>query len=62
MLTCYVLGRKINRGKRQTFKGENTTAAAAGAGLAEVVYGMVRARKRKTGRRGEILFLRHSYL
>ena len=49
MLTSYVLGRKISRSwhfGRTVSSGNNS--------LAEVVYGMVRARKRRTGRRGRI--------
>ena len=47
MLTYYVLGRKISRSwhlGRTINQGNNS--------LAEVVYGMVRARKRRTGKRG----------
>ena len=50
MLTSYVLGRKISRSwhfGRTVSSGNNS--------LAEVVYGMVRARKRRTGRRGRLM-------
>ena len=47
MLTCYVLGRKISR---NLFFGKTVTAG--NNSLAEVVYGMVRARKRRTARKG----------
>jgi len=54
MLTSFVLGRKITRGPLgRTLRGDNAFAAAGGGGLAEVGFGMVRARKRKNGRRGE---------
>lgn len=48
MLTYYVLGRKIWRNCQmgKTINPNNNS-------LAEVVYGMVRARKRRTGRKGE---------
>jgi hypothetical protein len=47
MNTCFVMGRKIWRARPfgQTVNQGNS--------LAEVVYGMVRARKRRTGKRGE---------
>ena len=48
MLTFYVLGRKISRSwrfGRTVNQGNNS--------LAEVVYGMVRARKRRTARKGK---------
>ena len=48
MLTFYVLGRKISRswrfGRTVSLQGNNS--------LAEVVYGMVRARKRRKTTRG----------
>lgn len=47
MMTCYVLGRKISR---NLFFGK--TVNAGNNSLAEVVYGMVRARKRRTARKG----------
>ncbi len=48
MLTFYVIGRKISRSGRfgKTLNQGNNS-------LAEVVYGMVRARKRRTARRGK---------
>ena len=52
MLTSYVLGRKISRNwhfGRTVSSGNNS--------LAEVVYGMVRARKRRTGRRGKLWYI-----
>ena len=48
MLTFYVMGRKISRSwrfGRTVNQGNNS--------LAEVVYGMVRARKRRTARKGK---------
>ena len=49
MLTFYVLGRKISRswrfGRTVSLQGNNS--------LAEVVYGMVRARKRRKTTRGK---------
>ena len=47
MMTYYVLGRKITR------KGQfGLTVKDPSTCLAEVVYGMVRARKRRTAKRG----------
>ena len=48
MLTFYVMGRKISRSWRfgKTVNQNNNS-------LAEVVYGMVRARKRRSARRGK---------
>ncbi len=49
MNTFYVLGRKISRGRHL-----GATLAPGGQNsLAEVVYGMVRARKRRTAKKGE---------
>ena len=51
MLTFYVLGRKISRswrfGRTVSLQGNNS--------LAEVVYGMVRARKRRKTTKGKLL-------
>ena len=51
MLTFYVMGRKISRNWRfgKTVNQNNNS-------LAEVVYGMVRARKRRTARRGKGIY------
>ena len=46
MLTFYVIGRKISRSWRF-----GKTVNQGNNSLAEVVYGMVRARKRRTARR-----------
>ena len=51
MLTSYVLGRKISRSWHF-----GRTVSSGNTSLAQVVYGMVRAKKRRTGRRG-----RHHY-
>jgi adenylate cyclase 8 len=52
MLTFYVLGRKISRswrfGRTVSLQGNNS--------LAEVVYGMVRARKRRKTTKGKTSF------
>ena len=47
MLTSYVLGRKISRSWHF-----GRTVSSGNTSLAQVVYGMVRAKKRRTGRRG----------
>ena len=48
MLTFYVIGRKISRSWRF-----GKTVNQGNNSLAEVVYGMVRARKRRTARKGK---------
>lgn len=48
MMTFYVLGRRIHRDR-----GLGKTINTANNSLAEVVYGMVRARKRRTGKRSK---------
>ncbi len=53
MLTFYVLGRKISRGRHL-----NMSTLGMGPqnnSLAQVVYGMVRARKRRTAKKGEVM-------
>ena len=52
MLTFYVMGRKISRSWRfgKTVNQNNNS-------LAEVVYGMVRARKRRSARRGKGMYV-----
>ena len=51
MFTCYVLGRRISR----ISQFGKTLGPAGNNSLAEVVYGMVRARKRRTGKKGEVV-------
>ena len=48
MLTFYVLGRKISRGLMSS-----RTICQGNGSLAEVVYGMVRARKKRTAPKGK---------
>ena len=48
MRTFFILGRKISRGWRRGGSGAGNNS------LAEVVYGMVRARRRRTLKKGEL--------
>lgn len=50
MLTYYVKGRRLGRDRPL---GRTISSVANNGGLAEVVYSMVRARKRRTGKRSE---------